>query len=48
MVEAVRNQMRGLSSFVSIEMNPHTLPASLSLCFMARRFGTSSPNTRVK
>ena len=48
LADTVSSQMMGLSTTARPEIVPHTASASLSLCFIATRLGTSSPNTRVK
>jgi len=48
LVDTVRNHIMGRSTAAKNDITPQTAFASFSLCFMAMRFGTSSPRTRVK
>ena len=48
LVETVKNQIIGLKSLDKKVIIPQTPFASFSLCFIAMRLGTSSPNISVK
>ena len=48
LVEIVKNQIIGFKTAAKKEIMPQTEFASFSLCFIAIRFGTSSPKIRVK
>lgn len=47
-VETLKNQIIGFKMTVKTVIIPHAVSASFSLCFIAQRLGTSSPNTSVK
>ena len=47
-METVKNQIIGFKTAAKKEIMPQTEFASFSLCFIAIRFGTSSPKIRVK
>ena len=47
-MEIVKNQIIGFKTAAKKEIMPQTEFASFSLCFIAIRFGTSSPKIRVK
>ena len=47
-METLKNQIIGFKMIVKKIIIPHAVSASFSLCFIAHRLGTSSPNASVK